>query len=152
MAAAGLTLALTPTLTGRMHQWRQPGSGGGTEELHANWRATKWARREWMPLVSFRLEMDETPAAARRAAADTCASRELSWAGSHVKGISYVPPADAAGAAGAAAGRRRRGGGREAVGSRLRARLLREVSGGRPPSALPLFHGWKTALCPPSVP
>ena len=39
--------------SGRLHQWREPGSGGGSEELTASWRSTKWAGREWRPLVSL---------------------------------------------------------------------------------------------------
>ena len=39
--------------SGRLHQWRKPGSGGGSEELTASWHSTKWAEREWRPLVSL---------------------------------------------------------------------------------------------------
>ena len=128
---------------GRMHQWREPGQGGGTEELTGAWRNTKWAAREWQPLVSFHLALEDeiSPRRARAAAAaaavagDACAPRTLSWAGSHPAGMRYVPPATVAGAATnadltSAGGRRRRVKGPErglALAARLRSRLLREL-------------------------
>ena len=47
--------------SGRLHQWREPGSGGGSEELTASWRSTKWAGREWRPLVSLCAPKKSTP-------------------------------------------------------------------------------------------
>jgi hypothetical protein len=112
---------------GRLHQWRDPGGGGGSEPILGNWRSTKWAGREWRPLVSFRLLVPAEELAAMQMqhagkAAMQCGLRTLSWAGSHPDGVLYVPPG-AEGIAGGAAllassaqgtterRRRRRGGG-----------------------------------------
>ncbi len=108
--------------SGRMHQWRVPGSGGGSEELSTSWQRTKWAGREWKPLVSFRLGGDED---ARRPAAG-CSARTILWAGSHANGTAYVGPPQQS-AVVAPGGRRRRAASPDALGARVRARLLREV-------------------------
>ena len=135
---------------GRLHQWREPGSGGGTEEITGHWQTSKWAGREWKPLISFRLHTEVqggmAGAGGRRVAyqggaASTCAPRTLSWAGGFPGGVEYVPPSSE-GIKGASAGgtvadsglggglRRRGPRGRGTVGdlgARVRARLLREV-------------------------
>ena len=131
---------------GRLHQWREPGSGGGSEELTGSWATSKWAGREWRPLISFRLQRPSEEVGSRgggraayMGASDVCAPRGLSWAGAFPGGVEYVPPAGGAvkGAAAAladstAAGLRRRrrrvGAGDDAnLGARVRARILREL-------------------------
>ena len=38
---------------GRMGQWRTPSRPGGANgALNANWRTSKWAGREWRPLIA----------------------------------------------------------------------------------------------------
>lgn len=122
---------------GRLHQWREPGVGGGSEELTGSWRQSKWAGREWRPLISLRLQLPDNDRSRSRATGESCAPRTLSWAGSAPGSVEYIqPPREAIrGAAVAVAAdsrndgrRRRRGlaaGGN--LGTRLRARLLRDV-------------------------
>ena len=152
---------------GRLHQWRQPGSGGGSEEITGHWQSSKWAGREWKPLISFRLHTDVheglSAQASRRAAmqsgaAGTCAPRQLAWAGSFPGGVDYAPPANGAikgaasvadSSAGGGGGRRRGSRGRAMaaaeLGARLRARLLREVDAffaSHPSMASPNVKEW----------
>ena len=151
--------------SGRLHQWRDPGSGGGTEEITGRWQTSKWAGREWKPLISFRLHTEDDGSAgagkgpgARRnyQSSATCAPRGLSWAGSFPGGLGYIPPTSG-GIKGAASasdstdnGRRRRGRGSRYVeagslGARVRARLLREVDSffaAHPTQASPHVREW----------
>ena len=136
---------------GRLHQWREPGGGGGSEELTRSWATSKWAGREWKPLVSLKVHFSADGAGnggggGRRGggldSGETCAPRALSWAGSHPDGVSYVPPnggsikgasAMATTAAGMMRrrGRRRNGGGAGGedggLAARLRAKLMRDL-------------------------
>ena len=50
----GLTDTFSKFRADRNAQFRRPGEGRGGSALHRNWQQTKWAGREWRPLVSFR--------------------------------------------------------------------------------------------------
>lgn len=105
---------------GRHSQWRFPGSGGGSEPIKASWKESKWAGREWRPLVSFHAAViAELPA---ELPSENCAARQISWAGSSVTGLLH-PPEDAV----TAKPRRRRGASREGLATKLRQNLLRQV-------------------------
>jgi len=108
--------------TGRLNQWLYPGMGGGSTEIPEAWRASKWAKREWQPLISLQLEWNLN----ELAPPDTCAPRQLSWAGAHASGVRAAPDMPVAAAPPARARRGRRGA-REGLAARLRARLLQEV-------------------------
>ena len=108
---------------GRLNQWLYPGSGeGGTTELTKAWPATKWAKREWQPLISFQLEWN----ANELAPPDTCTPRQLSWAGAHASGVRAAPDLPVA-AAPPSRLRRGRRATREGLAARVRTRLLQEV-------------------------
>ncbi|KAL3892548.1 MAG: hypothetical protein SGPRY_015026, partial [Prymnesium sp.] len=50
----------------RYRQWRSP-----PIELPSNWRDSKWARREWRPLLSFRLDSFSSPSSCEISPADS---------------------------------------------------------------------------------
>ncbi|KAL1525938.1 hypothetical protein AB1Y20_020764 [Prymnesium parvum] len=109
----GLSDSFSVFSPGRMRQWREPGTGGGSEPIDADWRTSKWAGREWKPLVSFSISWPEEP----RRKVDACAPRRLSWAGAVRDGHLR-----AGGEASAEARRRKEG-----FAERLTRRILRDV-------------------------
>ena len=71
-ALCGLPDTFMKFHNGRMAQFRSPDRvGGRSGNLGADWRQTKWATREWRPMVSFR--MDDA-AAVLTTIADTAAT------------------------------------------------------------------------------
>jgi len=116
----GVTESYSIFNPGRNGQWRFPGLGGGSEELHHGWESTKWATREWRPLISMAVDLDVDPADVT----DACAARQFSWAGAYPGAISSTPAIPSGAAQG---GRRRRASSTLTVASRIRARVLREV-------------------------
>ena len=105
---------------GRLNQWRNPGSGGGTEEIGANWKSSKWFSREWRPVVSMELEL---PPPGR--GADLCAARQVALAGASDDGVAAWPPSPPP--TDVLAERRRRPRRRAGVGAAIRDRLIQEV-------------------------
>ena len=55
---------------GRMRQWRNPGTGAGSERLGDRWQSTKWGGREWRPMISMRL--DDLAVGGRTTSAEVC--------------------------------------------------------------------------------
>lgn len=54
---------------GRMQQWRAPGKPGGANgAISEGWRRSKWAGREWRPMVSMRWHHEHEPSHASCAA------------------------------------------------------------------------------------
>ena len=104
----------------RLNQWRNPGSGGGTEEIGANWKSSKWFSREWRPVVSMELEL---PPPGR--GADLCAARQVALAGASDDGVAAWPPSPPP--TDVLAERRRRPRRRAGVGAAIRDRLIQEV-------------------------
>ena len=73
---------------GKLRQWRDPGSDVG-----AAWRSSKWASREWRPMLSLSVRWpDEQRPGGTRAAAFCARPRAQPWAGSHDDGIAGPPP------------------------------------------------------------
>ena len=93
----GVTDAFSTFAAGRFAQWRSPPP---ESIIGSGWRSSKWASREWRPLVTFGLRLHGRDAiasaavdlgggagnAAERAVCDQLGSPDLSWAGAYDAG------------------------------------------------------------------
>ncbi len=108
---------------GRMEQWRNP-----KLRIDRGFRSSKWAGREWKPLVSFRVDFDDLIGKARPTAADRCTAPEVSWAGAYAGAVNSGPPRPPTAAAEGTHKKRRKGGATPAtLSARIRAKLFRDV-------------------------